>query len=58
MNPERIEYQLGKEVKALIEDLLRLKQIDLPEFCLVRDEIKRDLGEAFYNKHLKEYLEI
>jgi hypothetical protein len=58
MNPERIEYQLGKELKALIEDLLRLKQIDLPEFCLVRDEIKRDLGEVFYNKHLKEYLEI
>lgn len=50
------EYQLSREIRMLIDDMMDLKSKDLPEFCLLRDELKRDLGKGFYNKYLKESL--
>jgi hypothetical protein len=55
---DKFQYELNREVRILVDDLLLLKETDFPEFVFVKDELKRDLGQEFYDKYIKEHLEI
>jgi hypothetical protein len=55
---DRMQYQLSHLIKDIISDLQEVKKKDLPEFYLMRDELKRDVGLEFYNQWFKEALEI
>ncbi len=54
---DQTEYQISREIRLLIEDMLVLKSYDLERYMELRNNLKKDLGEEFYNKHLSEALE-
>lgn len=49
---KNIQNEIAHEAYLLAEKLITQRDLDYLKYLTMRDNIKKDLGESFYNKYL------